>query len=108
MSGRLRKEYELVLYRLTQELINNVLKHAEAKYVSLQIGRRDKKIILMIEDDGKGFDIDVHKSGYGLQNLYARTKLMHGSITIDSKQGNGTSVLIEIPYGINQTRALHK
>lgn len=108
MSGRLRKEYELVLYRLTQELINNVLKHAEANYVSLQIGRRDKKIILMIEDDGKGFDIDVHKSGYGLQNLYARTKLMHGSITIDSKPGNGTSVLIEIPYGINQTRALHK
>ncbi len=45
MKKRLQKEYELALYRITQELINNVLKHAEAKHVSLQIGQRDKKII---------------------------------------------------------------
>ncbi len=58
MKHRLQKDYELALYRITQELINNVLKHAEAKNVSLQIGQRDKKIILMIEDDGKGFDMN--------------------------------------------------
>jgi signal transduction histidine kinase/ligand-binding sensor domain-containing protein len=101
MQQRLPKHYELALYRITQELINNVLKHAEAKNVSLQIGRRDNKIILMIEDDGKGFDINVHKDGYGLQNLEARTKLLHGMLTIDSRIGIGTSILIEIPDNFN-------
>ena len=85
MNQRLQKEYELALYRITQELINNVLKHAEAKHVSLQIGQRDEKIILMMEDDGKGFDVSAHKDGYGLNNLDARTKLMQGTMTIDSQ-----------------------
>jgi signal transduction histidine kinase len=101
MNHRLQKDYELALYRITQELINNVLKHAEAKHVSLQIGVRDGKVILLMEDDGKGFDVAAHKDGYGLHNLDARTKLMHGTITIDSQPGKGTSVLIEIPYNLN-------
>jgi len=66
--------------------------------VAIQIGQRDEKIILMMEDNGKGFDIAAHKDGYGLKNLEARTKLMHGIITIDSQSGKGTSVLIEVPY----------
>jgi len=77
------------------------LKHAEAKQVSLQIGQRDEKIILMMEDDGKGFDVSAHKDGYGLNNLDARTKLMQGTMTIDSQPGKGTSVLIEVPYSFN-------
>ncbi len=101
MNHRLKKDYELALYRITQELINNVLKHAEAKHVSLQIGQRDEKIILMMEDDGKGFDVSAHKDGYGLNNLDARTKLMQGIMTIDSQPGKGTSVLIEVPYSFN-------
>jgi signal transduction histidine kinase len=56
----------------------------------------------MIEDDGKGFDINSHKDGYGLQNLEARTKLLHGIMTIDSHPGKGTSVLIEIPYNFKE------
>ena len=102
MTQGLRKEYDLPLYRITQELINNVLKHANAKNVSLQIGQRDEKIILMIEDDGKGFDVSSHKSGFGLYNLEARTKLLHGVMTIDSYPGKGTSILIEIPYNLNK------
>jgi signal transduction histidine kinase/ligand-binding sensor domain-containing protein len=102
MNQRVKKEYELALYRITQELINNVLKHAEAKHVSLQIGQRDEKIILMMEDDGKGFDVNAHKDGYGLKNLDARTKLMQGVMTIDSHPDKGTSVLIEIPYNFNE------
>ncbi|MEP7229742.1 MAG: two-component regulator propeller domain-containing protein [Ginsengibacter sp.] len=103
MAQRMQKEYEMALYRITQELINNVLKHAEAKNVSLQIGQRDEKIILMMEDDGKGFDVNAHKEGYGLHNLDARTNLMQGAMTIDSQPGKGTSVLIEIPYNFNET-----
>ncbi len=98
MKERLKPKYEIALYRITQELINNVLKHAEAKNVSLQVGRRNEKIILMMEDDGKGFDVNAHKYGYGLNNLNERTKLMKGKMTIDSKAGRGTSISIEIPY----------
>jgi len=105
MNHRLQKDYELALYRVTQELINNVLKHAEAKNVSLQIGQRDEKIILMMEDNGKGFDVNAHKDGYGLNNLDARTKLMQGAMIIDSQPGKGTSVLIEIPYNSNGSSA---
>ena len=98
MKERLQIDYELPLYRITQELITNVLKHAGAKHVSLQMGQRDEKIILMMEDDGKGFDVQAHMNGYGLHNLDSRTKLMNGTMTIDSKADKGTSVLIEIPY----------
>jgi two-component system, NarL family, sensor kinase len=52
----------------------------------------------MIEDDGKGFDVNAYKEGYGLQNLDARTRLMKGTMDIDSQPGKGTSVYIEIPY----------
>ncbi len=101
MPNPLKKDYELTLYRITQELINNILKHAEATQVSIQIGQRDDKIILMIEDDGKGFNIHAHNEGFGLKNLEARTKLMKGILTIDSHIGKGTSILIEIPYHSN-------
>ena len=97
-NGILQKEYELSLYRITQELINNVLKHSGAANVSLQIGYRDEQFIIMIEDDGKGFNLDQHKDGYGLKNLAARTKLLNGTMNIDSQVGKGTSVSIEVPY----------
>ena len=102
ITQRIQKDYELTLYRITQELINNILKHADAKQVSLQIGQRDRKIILMIEDDGKGFDTTSQKGGYGLHNLDIRAKLMKGTMTIDSRPGKGTSVLIEIPYNLSE------
>ena len=97
---RLQKDYELALYRITQELINNILKHADAKNISLQTGQRDDKIVLLIEDDGKGFDVNLHKDGYGLKNLETRTKLLNGKMVIESVPGKGTTTLIEIPYNL--------
>jgi signal transduction histidine kinase len=101
VKERLQKEYELALYRITQELINNVLKHANAKNVMLQIGYRNENLVVMIEDDGKGFDLNEHSSGYGLHNLNERAKLMRGTMIIDSKVGKGTSIFIEIPYNFD-------
>ncbi len=95
---RLQKDYELSIYRITQELINNVLKHAEAKNIFLQVGLRDETITIIIEDDGKGFDLSAHKEGYGIKNMETRTKLLSGRIHIESTPGKGTNVLIEIPY----------
>jgi signal transduction histidine kinase/ligand-binding sensor domain-containing protein len=95
---RLQKDYELSVYRITQELINNVLKHAQAKNIFLQVGLRDETITIIIEDDGKGFDLSAHKEGYGIKNMETRTKLLSGRIHIESTPGKGTNVLIEIPY----------
>jgi len=52
----------------------------------------------MIEDDGKGFEMENHQAGYGLKNLHSRTALLLGKLIIDSSPGKGTNVLIEIPY----------
>lgn len=98
LSQRLPKEYELALYRITQELVNNILKHAHASHVSLEFGYRDQCIILMVVDDGTGFDTSRQSQGYGLKNLHARSKLLRGEIYVDSKPGAGTSVLLQIPY----------
>jgi len=98
MNIHIRKDYELALYRITQELINNVIKHAKANKASLQIIYRDKKIILMMEDDGTGFDTSKPTKGLGLHNLKIRTQLMNGKITFDSHKNSGTSIIIEIPY----------
>ena len=95
---RLQKDYELSLYRITQELINNVLKHAAANHIFLDVGLRDEKITIMIEDDGKGFDPAAHKEGYGIKNMETRTKLLSGKMLVESTPGKGTTVLIEIPY----------
>jgi two-component system sensor histidine kinase DegS len=98
LEKRLNKDHELALYRMTQELINNVLKHADARQVFLEMGMRDGQLILMIEDDGKGFDTGGQKEGFGLHNLAARTKLLDGNLHIDSSPGKGTTILIKIPY----------
>jgi ligand-binding sensor domain-containing protein/signal transduction histidine kinase len=98
LEKRFDKDHELALYRMTQELINNILKHAEAKQVFLEVGRRDGQLILMIEDDGKGFEASGQKEGFGLHNLAARTKLLSGDLHIDSSPGKGTTILIKIPY----------
>jgi signal transduction histidine kinase len=95
---RLQKDYELSLYRITQELINNVLKHAGANNIYLHVGLRDEKITIMIEDDGKGFDLSAHKEGYGIKNMETRAKLLSGKMLVESTPGKGTNVLIEIPY----------
>ncbi len=100
---RLNNEYELALYRITQEMINNILKHAKARNACLQAGYRNETIILMMEDDGVGFDIYQRKTGYGSKNIEARTQLLHGKMNIDSSLAKGTCISIEIPYTYNRS-----
>lgn len=97
-ESRLHKDYELSIYRMTQELIHNTIKHSRAKNVTLTAGLRDEMIILMVEDDGKGFRVSDVGLGYGLHNLRIRTQLMKGIMLIDSQPGKGTHITIEIPY----------
>jgi two-component system, NarL family, sensor kinase len=90
------------LYRLLQESLNNIIKHAEATYIQIQAREAGSNVILAVHDNGKGFDVDaVSKStgktrGIGLQAIAERVKLLNGKMEINSKPGTGTSVIFTL------------
>lgn len=97
---RLPENIELHLYRISQECVNNIIKHSQANSATLQIVLEKDMIHLTCEDDGKGFKIDSKlkdATSYGMQSLYHRTTLLKGAITIESEVGKGTLVSIDIP-----------
>ena len=87
------------LFRIIQELINNMLKHSNANSGNIQLVSHGNSIVLMVEDNGVGFDSSkqTKASGLGLKNIVARVKSMNGAINIDSRPGNGTTITAEIP-----------
>ncbi len=100
---RFDAKYELPIFRITQELINNSIKHADCKEISIQLFYRDNCIIFSYEDDGKGFDLEKIKSeGYGLKNIETRVSILEGKVSWDSSPGNGINVTIEIPYELKK------
>ncbi len=96
---RLPHDMELSLLRMLQELIQNVLKHAEATSMVVQLNCRDHLLSITVEDNGKGFPVDLvqwgNANGMGLQNLRRRVKLLKGHLDIQSEGGNGTTVFVE-------------
>lgn len=89
---------EAVLYRVIQESVNNVIKHANATQLFITLYNEANGIDVMIEDDGKGFDRKHIKSdGIGLQNIESRIKYLNGEIEWDTSEGNGTVISIHIP-----------
>lgn len=99
---RFDKKIELTIYRLIQELVNNALKHADAKEISLKLSTQDKKIFFTFTDDGKGFNFNAvrndPKRGLGLRNMESRLSVINGTLNIQSVVGNGTVTKIEIPF----------
>lgn len=92
------------MYRLVQEGINNVKKHADAHNVRIKLVSALPNIILRIEDDGKGFDVmerltaSSDEKRMGLQSMKERVSLLQGRIDIQSSHKKGTNIVIEIPY----------
>lgn len=95
----LSTDSQMDLYRITQELLNNALKYANANELSIQISISDNNIVYSYEDDGQGFDKAklVEKPGIGYQNVETRVKRMNATWYLDTAPGNGTNVIIEIP-----------
>jgi signal transduction histidine kinase len=92
---------DLILFRLVQEVLNNIIKHARATRIEIKLEHIEKVILLQIEDNGVGFNPDeltVDKKGMGLQNINKRAAIVGGEVTITSKPGEGTFILIFIPY----------
>lgn len=88
----------ITIYRVIQELVNNIIKHASATEAVVQVTREDNKLLITVEDNGKGFDSGTLSSnkGIGWSNINSRIDYLKGKIDIDSKPGKGTSVNIEI------------
>ena len=98
----LNSQQSLALFRILQEALTNVAKHAEATLVTVSLSLQDGKITMMIEDNGKGMDENqkVKLDSYGLIGMRERVLLLNGELSHTSKSGEGTCVLVEIPYGV--------
>lgn len=99
LDERLDEQIETVLYRAVQEAVNNVVKHAGATVLVIQLVKDEEGISVTIEDNGKGFDLrDASRSeGIGLKNMRSRLALLGGSVDIDATVGRGTVLTITVP-----------
>lgn len=101
LEQRLAPALESALYRIIQELVANVVKHARATEVTLQLLHHGPELTVLLEDNGVGFDPAEARTrpdgGIGLRNLGARVELLGGQLYIDSRPGRGTTVTVEIP-----------
>ena len=89
----------VMVYRLIQELTNNILKHAEANNILLQLLQNQDGLTIIVEDDGKGFNVQeaLRKKGLGLSSVQSRVEFLKGKIDWDSVIGEGTTVSVQIP-----------
>jgi hypothetical protein len=89
-------EQEAALFRIAQEVLTNVAKHAKATYVSVTLAKTDAGTGLWIADDGVGFDPVTQPEGYGVQSIKVRAAGINGTAEIQSKLGEGTKVHIHV------------
>ncbi len=85
------------IYRIVQEAINNIMKHAGATEAGIQLIGKENNLTIMIEDNGKGFDPKNILNGRGQKNMRARTNWLNGNFHLDSSPGHGTTICIDIP-----------
>jgi two-component system CheB/CheR fusion protein len=101
-EARLPAPFETTLYRIIQEAMNNVYKHADAKSVSVSVERRGDSVVAIVEDDGAGFDPEtLHNNAdnraIGIAGMRERADIVGGSLTIESSVGQGTTVRVKLP-----------
>jgi signal transduction histidine kinase len=97
LDTRLPENVEVNLFRITQELLNNALKHSKADFISLLLHKKTAAIHLIFEDNGIGFEEEKIVKGIGLNSLSSRVELLHGSLQYEKSEGRGTIAIIKIP-----------
>jgi signal transduction histidine kinase len=90
------KDVEVQIFRIIQELVNNILKHAHAQSAAIQLIQNNSRLLIIAEDDGIGFDMEDNRNGLGINNIRNRIASLKGSIVFDTLRNNGTTVIIEI------------
>lgn len=98
---RLPSKYEVALFRMIQESVQNALKHANAPLIQVKLEIKKDHVMAVIKDDGKGFDMTVEKpESFGIIGIKERVELLEGEITIHSKIGTGTLIIVQIPLDL--------
>jgi signal transduction histidine kinase len=94
---RLSNEIATALYRIVQESLTNIVKHAHARNVSVLLTRKNEAVVAVIEDDGRGFDPTAQSDGFGIQGMRERVELVNGRLQIESEPDAGTTLVVEVP-----------
>lgn len=101
--SEMEDKVELALFAITQEAVNNALKHAQAANIVVEVGETPSEIFVAVSDDGNGFDVaaareqSLKRGSLGMVNLRERAELIGGELTLQSKPGRGTRVAIRVP-----------
>lgn len=93
----IKYDFKLSLFRIVQEQMNNIIKHAKAKHVNIELSRDEQFIYLKVYDDGVGFDVNKQRRGIGLYNISSRSDLYNGTVKIQSAPGEGCKIDITFP-----------
>jgi signal transduction histidine kinase len=112
LDDRLASETETTLYRIAQEALTNVAKHAQAKNVDVILERRSDSVLLIVEDDGVGFEPPAGNGGrsgqgFGLLGMQERAALVGASLQIESAAGKGTTVFVRMDAAPRSTTSDH-
>ncbi|MFI5185814.1 MAG: PAS domain S-box protein [Chitinophagales bacterium] len=94
---KIHDDIQLAVFRIIQEQLNNIIRHAEAKKVVIDLAEENRKIKLTITDDGKGYDLKVKKHGLGLRNIFNRAEFHKGTAQIFTEPGKGFKLQVQIP-----------
>jgi len=98
IESRFKESIEIGLYRITQELVNNIVKHSGATKVNVQLFKASGILVLLVEDNGKGFKMNIGKDkGIGLMNISSRVETIHGEFNLEPSPESGTLATIRIP-----------
>ncbi|MES2432058.1 MAG: sensor histidine kinase [Bacteroidota bacterium] len=93
-EGQMCEKMKLAIFRITQEQMNNIFKHAHASTITIKIVQEDGKLLLSIKDDGVGFDTTKKRNGIGLQNIASRINQFKGEVMINSQPGVGCELIV--------------
>lgn len=102
LEQRLPGNIETGVYRIAQELVNNIIKHAKASNVHVQLLRNKGTLVLIVEDDGVGFEPKAEQGGLGMQNLNDRARILHGQLQIERGSARGTVATLRVPLNTNE------
>lgn len=97
IKDRLKENIEITIYRVSQELVNNIIKHSGANQVSVQLFKSSGNVILIVEDNGRGISNTDKKEGIGLMNISSRLDTINGKVNFEASPNSGTLATIKIP-----------
>ena len=98
LPARFNEIGEISLYRIIQERVNNIVRHAMCARADIELKLEGPSLALVVADNGKGFDPNQVSDGNGLVSLQRRASALGGEIVVSSRRGEGTTVTIKIPY----------